>query len=110
MGTAEMVKAVTENVISQQDMEDDATKSILGHILDATTELEQIHSDGENENIFSIVSDLMKIAVGSDSPIPVSTSQPTDASVILDIKNKISDTTDQVADSISNVVSNIFNP
>merc|ERR1712183_493828 len=96
--------------ISQQDVEDDATKAIMGHLLDAANELEQTHSDGENESIFSMVSELMEIVVDTDSPITVSSFPPTDASVILDIKNKVTDTTDQVADSISNVVNNIFNP
>merc|ERR1712194_724216 len=85
--TAETVKEVTENVISQQDYEDDVSKAIMDHILDAANELVEIHSDGENESIASMVSELMMIAVGTDS-----------------------DATGQVADSISNVVNNIFNP
>merc|ERR1712194_258345 len=85
--TAETVKEVTENVISQQDYEDDVSKAIMDHILDAANELVEIHSDGENESIASMVSELMTIAVGTDS-----------------------DATGQVADSISNVVNNIFNP
>merc|ERR1712194_927621 len=78
------LKEVTENVISQQDV---VFKAITAHILDAAVELVETHSDGENESIVSMVSELMTIAIGTDS-----------------------DATDQVVDSISNVVGNIFNP
>ena len=96
-------------VKTYSDNEDDNIEEILGHITNAVSELEEIHT-GEVGAVSDILVEIMHKAYGSIAPTSAPTVKVTETTMVDDIKNKIVDTTESMTESASNFISAIFNP
>ena len=106
---ADAVYDITFEVVEKHGDEDDKIQAILGHMTDAVSELELIHA-GESGSVSDILAEIMFKAYGSEAPTPAPTAKVTEATMIDEIKNKITDTTDSIAESAAGIINVVFNP
>ena len=105
----EVVYDITKEVVSSYGITDDSAKAILGHITDAVAELETINMGGEGA-VSDILTEIMHTAYGTDAPTPGPTEKVEEPTMISAIKNTVVGATETVEETVSSIISSVFNP